>query len=202
MKMRIAPADLLKLFFCSDLHYGHDKDFLFKPRGFADREEHMRFLRNGLAALPPDALVINLGDFCLTCDEKSFREFLFVNQVRWVYLNGNHNAIVNQWRANPPADNLVGFAGDYLEITADKQMIVCFHYPMKSWNSQSRGAWHFHGHVHGAYPESSPFTVNDGKILDVGVENAIKYNGTPFFSFADVCKIMNAKKQVGDGAHH
>ena len=29
-----------KTFFTSDLHFGHNKDFLYKPRGFDNIEEH------------------------------------------------------------------------------------------------------------------------------------------------------------------
>jgi hypothetical protein len=48
---------------------------------------------------------------------------------------------------------------------------------------------HSHSSLDGINPNSSTF----GKILDCGVENSLKYNGTAFFSYEEALDILNAK---------
>jgi len=43
--------------------------------------------------------------------------------------------------------------------------IVLSHYPYARWDRMHYGAWHLHAHCHGRYQFQ-------GKILDVGVDNA------------------------------
>ena len=50
------------------------------------------------------------------------------------------------------------------------------------------------GHSHSNLEIAKPDHYESGKILDVGVDNAIKYNGTAFFSVDEVVDIMSKKK--------
>lgn len=51
------------------------------------------------------------------------------------------------------------------------------------------------GHSHGNYPNIN-VEHKVGKILDCGVDNAKKYNGTPAFTFQEVCAIMKTKEAL------
>ncbi|MSR28471.1 MAG: metallophosphoesterase [Phycisphaerales bacterium] len=43
------------------------------------------------------------------------------------------------------------------------ERIVCFHYPMRTWQGALSGAMHLHGHMHGRFPPL-------GRSRDVGVD--------------------------------
>jgi hypothetical protein len=49
------------------------------------------------------------------------------------------------------------------------------------------------GHSHGNFKDININTDKLGKILDVGVDNAIKHNGNAFFALEDVDAIMKTK---------
>jgi hypothetical protein len=50
------------------------------------------------------------------------------------------------------------------------------------------------GHSHSNLKIANPEHLDGGKILDVGVDNALKYNGSAFFRLEDVVSIMGTKK--------
>jgi len=56
------------------------------------------------------------------------------------------------------------------------------------------------GHAHGSCLEILPEATN-GKVLDVGVDVAMKHHGKPFFWFEDIVRIMN-KKQIAINDRH
>ena len=62
------------------------------------------------------------------------------------------------------------------------------------------GVWHLCGHSHGNYPNINA-DVTQGKILDVGVDNALKLEGLPVFTYEQVWNIMQ-KKEVVVKDHH
>lgn len=55
-----------KIFITSDTHFGHDREFLFSPRGFASIEEHdQEVIRRWNSVVSPDDVVYHLGDVML-----------------------------------------------------------------------------------------------------------------------------------------
>jgi hypothetical protein len=78
-------------------------------------------------------------------------------------------------------------------------MTLC-HFPISIWNHKQHGAMMLTGHSHGNF-EQSNLQSTDSKILDVGVDNAIKYNGNCVFNWNDIKKIMN-KKTIQNLDHH
>jgi calcineurin-like phosphoesterase family protein len=55
-----------KIYFTSDLHFNHSKDFIYEPRGFAnvDQMNEAIILRHNSVVTPEDEVYI-LGDLCL-----------------------------------------------------------------------------------------------------------------------------------------
>ena len=55
-----------KIFITSDTHFGHDREFLFGPRGFTSIEEHdQEVIRRWNSVVGPDDVVYHLGDVML-----------------------------------------------------------------------------------------------------------------------------------------
>lgn len=54
------------VYFTSDLHLGHDKDFIYKERGFDNINSHdIAILKNWNSVVTPDDIVYVLGDLML-----------------------------------------------------------------------------------------------------------------------------------------
>ena len=57
------------IWFTSDFHFGHEKEFLWKPRGFTTWEEHaQKVIENYNSVVRPNDEVYILGDCMLKND--------------------------------------------------------------------------------------------------------------------------------------
>ena len=60
--------------------------------------------------------------------------------------------------------------GHYHEITVNKVKVCLFHFPVEEWHQIHRGAWHFHGHLHGQKGHGG-FEIRDmDRRMDLGVD--------------------------------
>lgn len=77
-----------------------------------------------------------------------------------------------------------------------KQYAQLNHYPVGSWNNMGRNGFMLHGHTHRGYEKGRHESISGGKILDVGVENALAFSGRKNFLFSveDIRAIMEKKK--------
>ena len=80
-----------KIWLTSDLHFGHDKDFIYKPRGFNSIEEHdIAIIQNWNNLVSWDDEVWLLGDCMLNNNESGIRK---LNQLagKIHIICGNHD---------------------------------------------------------------------------------------------------------------
>ena len=79
------------IYFTSDLHLGHNRDFIFGPRGFTNVQDHDEtIIRNWNALIQPDDVVYILGDIMLNDNVKGVRNFNRLNGTKYIIL-GNHD---------------------------------------------------------------------------------------------------------------
>lgn len=195
----------LKLIFVSDLHLGHDKDFVWRSRGFGSAQEYTAYLLDELERIEnkDSTVLVNLGDCCLTSMQiENFDKLASIPFAKHFVINGNHNAGMNFFKDKyPKGYKHVTFAGDYIELNYKKQIMCCMHYPILSWNHKSHNSWAICGHCHGSLNWINPNDDAIGKILDVGVDNALIYGSKPYFTFEEVSEIMS-KKEAKKLDHH
>ena len=81
-----------KIWLTSDLHLGHDKDFIWGPRGFDSVEEHDRtIIKNWNELISWDDEVWVLGDLMLGNNEAGIRKLnQLAGNIRIIY--GNHDS--------------------------------------------------------------------------------------------------------------
>lgn len=91
-KMKINTNDYPRIFFTSDWHLGHNKEFLYGPRGCEGRDEHVKMLIDGINKLAgPNDLIIHLGDMSLTARYEELCQWLLDINCKNVWsLYGNH----------------------------------------------------------------------------------------------------------------
>ena len=184
-----------KLFFWSDLHFGH-KRAAAEWRGFGDDiEAHdQALIKTFNAKVGRNDTTILLGDISFVGAERT-NDLLSQLNGTLVLVRGNHDKALKGLA-------LAQFHSVHSLLTVkangmtdqEARRIVCCHFPMLAWDMQHHGAWHLHGHSHG----SCRYPWTDAKILDVGVD---AYGRFGPLSFQEVSAIMSTRTtQTAD--HH
>ena len=176
----------MTVFFTSDTHFGHASVIRNCERPFATIEEmDAALIARWNAVVGERDTVYHLGDFCFRNDREA-PWYLDRLNGRVHLLEGNHDGDTIKHHAARFASVSV-----IEEITVGGQMIVLCHYPMREWNGCYRGAWHFHGHVHGRL-NHEPL----GHSVDVGADSG----GFRPWSFQEIAELMKDRKTpFGDG---
>jgi calcineurin-like phosphoesterase family protein len=199
------------LYWTTDPHLNHVRDFVWQSRGHNSIEEHREaWIAKVNETLPFDAKLFLLGDFFLNSTPEMVDDVLDrVKCNKIYYLWGNHeNPLQRMYRAQclgllggeegevyPLRYKNLVFVGNYLQIFVGKQPIVMCHFPLRSWNDMKFGAWMLHGHEHNQVEKSTPGWT-EGKILDVGWDEFKKP-----LSFSEIADIMS-KKTIKSEGHH
>lgn len=211
-----------KFLWVSDMHQQHQPSWvdtppLWKSRGFSSIIEHDSWLRDQWHTIvDADTIVFNLGDSVFS-DPKGER---FRQLTMWSgdqrLVNGNHwsgqkqiydgaiSAAVLPGAARwiyPVKVNNLTYMGDQLHVFIDGQSVYMQHYAPYIWPELGAGGFACCGHSHGRAVDLNPDCVTFGKALDIGVDNAIAFNGTPFFSWDEVKRIMSHKPVVKRDHH-
>lgn len=151
-----------QIWFCSDFHFGHNKDFIYKHRGFSSIEEH------------DEKLIENFNSKVKECDKTYFLgDFSFSNNIgkylnrlngKFICINGNHDKSLISYYKNTKQNKIESFIYGFLDTYINNQPITLCHFPMRFWEKSHYGAWHLHGHIH----DKTDF---EGKVLNVSMDN-------------------------------
>ena len=211
--LKFPKAQFPKLVFISDMHYTHDREFLWGDRGFASVEKHDAFLiENWHKHIDEDTVVFNLGDVVFRDPDAKKFEFISNLPCKAHYmLFGNHNSgskevykakvksilgdqMGEDFELYPVPHNNVIFCGEDLAIRVGKKEIHMSHFPKRIWDHMAGygKSIHLSGHSHGSDEERNVASTK-GRCLDVGVENALKYSGNIFFTYDEIIDIMETK---------
>lgn len=157
------------VYFTSDTHFSHKNIVLGTStwseksgcRPFQTVEEHDEtILTNINDMVKEDDILYHLGDFVFG-KNKGTSLIELKKKLRCKLVNGcrgNHDLPLDDIRRVYPQ------IYDYLEVKMKGRFIVLCHYPIISWNHQSRGSYMLHGHCH------STLKNPKGRMLDVGLE--------------------------------
>jgi len=200
-----------KVFFVSDLHICHAKDFLLNPRGYKTADEAKEhIIQEWNKVVGHDDVVFNLGDLVVGAGNNSVFEAKEIirrlNCKNHYFIDGNHMAGTkqiyrdelknqygldsNQVELHPLAWEKFVFLGNYAEIVVDRQLICLSHYAISGWNEMKTSLM-LHGHEHCGVPDNPTL-----RRIDVGwdlMRRPIEFN--------EIKRLMEKKvpKSVG---HH
>lgn len=194
LKINKDPGDIA---FISDLHWHHDKPFLWGKRGYASSAEHDAGVIVRWNEVCTDrSVVFHLGDLVFK-DPKGDEFMGLVRQLRFETLFlclGNHNsgskAIYQFWlktaypdvvmnggemyplsfRPDEASPRRIVFLPEYAEAFINGQHVVMCHFPIIAHNRVGHRSWFLTGHSHGSCPITNVDTAS-GLRLDVGVES-------------------------------
>lgn len=101
----------MKIWLTSDTHFGHERDFLYSPRGFDSVGLHdQEVIRRWNQVVSPDDIVYHLGDVMLN-DNNHGMECLRQLNGHIKIIRGNHDTDT-RWRLYPTLENVevIGWA--------------------------------------------------------------------------------------------
>lgn len=148
-----------RIWFTSDLHFGHKAMLKHCNRPFKDVDEMDRVLiQNWNDWVEDKDHVFVLGDLSFRSNTDTLAILGELKGTKYL-IRGNHDHRLS----STVLSMFDGGVADYHEIDVDNQRIVLCHFAFRSWNRMHYGSWNLHGHSHG---NLEPF----GKQLDVGVD--------------------------------
>jgi calcineurin-like phosphoesterase family protein len=211
-----------KLLFFSDLHYNHNPQTWTSPkpyesRGFTSIEDFNQwFYKKWYELVDENTIVFDLGDThfkdprCL-----EFERFSRLPCKEHYLVWGNHfsgakqtyiQEVKKQYNIEnkhvyPLKYNNITFVGDTLSCFIDSKAVFMQHFAPYIWPEIHKGGYALCGHSHGNCKEINIKPSALGRILDIGMDNAIKYNKSPFFSWQEIQKILDSK-EINKKDHH
>lgn len=136
---------LSKIFYISDLHFGHSNIIRYDHRPYKNANEmDQDLIKKWNDAVSDEDIVYILGDISWHNEPKTVEIFKQL-KGRKILIKGNHDYISNVLAKC--FDRIV----DYAEINDNGTKVVMSHYPMPFWNGQFRDTVHLYGHVHNSH---------------------------------------------------
>lgn len=91
--LKIKQTNDQKVYWVSDTHFNHNKDFVYGARGFKSSQEHTDAIIDKINELVrPNDILFHAGDFCLNTEENGFNSLLARILCQNIYMTwGNHN---------------------------------------------------------------------------------------------------------------
>jgi calcineurin-like phosphoesterase family protein len=214
IKIKKKRKDYDQILWIGDTHFGHNKPFLWEPRGFKSSEEHDEWLQDQIDSVSPDSLIIHCGDTGLSVGSERIKDFMLTFPCETLMIKGNHNSGVQQlYQEHLPegfqncelypiriTPNITLMGYEFL-LDIDHHKFYVRHMAPLIWPEQNRNRVSIIAHSHSNLKQANPDGNGFGKMLDVGVENAKRYNGTAFFKLEEVVDIMS-RKETSHFDHH
>ena len=130
----------------SDTHFGHDKDFIWKARGFSSVEEmNNTIIERWNEVVKDEDIVYHLGDVMLGNIDDGIRTISKLNGIIKVAI-GNHDT---ENRINK-FNNLTNFNSIQFgyRLKYGKKTFILTHYPTLTGNFDNSKTYSIHGHTH------------------------------------------------------
>lgn len=201
IEMKFTEQQKHKLFFTSDLHYGHanicraTSKWLEGYRDFDSLEEMNETIVNNINKyVKEDDYLFNLGDLVFG-DKSNLIDLVNKINCKNVYITyGNHDYLLTNGKPlninkNINPKSLFSKCDHQFNLSVNKKHIVLGHFPFAVWDGSHYGSWNLHGHCHGTFKDTKP------NQLDVGIDSAYAIFGEyKPFSYYEINEILNKIK--------
>ena len=154
-------------YFTSDLHIGHDKNFIWQSRGFSSVAEHDReILKRWNSVVTDNDTVYILGDLCMSADEKEWNTIFKNLTGNKIFIRGNHDTD-NKMIKYIKDYNMKYLGMAYLFHYSKKKKFLLTHYPTLVGNYKDpRFFWNLSGHTH----SQDKFQYSYGNVYNVALD--------------------------------
>jgi calcineurin-like phosphoesterase family protein len=139
--------NMAEIWLTSDTHFGHDKDFIWRPRGFESIQEmNDEIIARWNSVVARDDIVYHLGDVMLGDNNVGLELLKQLNGKIYLAL-GNHDTdarIDKYWWESDIIDVQMGY-----RLKAGKKTLTLSHYPQIVANGNDpKPVYSIHGHTH------------------------------------------------------
>lgn len=156
------------IWFTSDWYFGHNKDFIYKNRGFSSIEEMNEIIiENFNKVVKPGDIVYCLGDCLLGNQEEGLKAIKRLNHdnITFYLAIGNHDTLnkIQQFKNN----NIFNDIQIAFSFPIKKRLILLSHFPFVTVtdNDSNRRIFSLHGYTH-----STNYKSNIINAYNVGVD--------------------------------
>ena len=164
----------LKIFITSDWHFNHDREFVWKERGFSSVEEmNEEIIRRHNSIVQPHDLVYVLGDNCLGGGSEEMlaanKELIKRLNGKLIMINGNHDTD-RRIEMYKYCRNVFDTGRDALRFKYKKYHFFLCHFPMLTANydeGPKEVLLNLHGHTH----QKTNFTEGSWSNYHVGMDS-------------------------------
>ena len=165
-KIQISLKEGQKLFYTSDLHFGHRNVIRFCSRPVRD-EKHMRevLIENWNRVVGKEDIVVDLGDLCWFDSNKEIQKIYKQLNGTIFQQMGNHDS-KKGFREMPSHVKLVDDITMYLITLPDSPTVyevTASHFPLMTWSGRERSkSMNLFGHIH-----TTPHNMREGFDMDL-----------------------------------
>lgn len=158
------------IFFTSDTHFGHNRGFIYEPRGFSSMEEHDEtIIENWNKIVKPDDIVYHLGDVMLGDSEYGAKCISRLNgKINLIFGNHDTDSRIKIYHSDCPNIITGGFAD---RISYEGYHFFLSHYPTNTANLDDSGLkktmLNLHGHTH----QKTDFIMDNPYQYHVGIDS-------------------------------
>ena len=167
-----------KIFVTSDTHFGHDREFVWGPRGFSSIEEHdAAIIANWNSVVGLDDIVYHLGDVMLKDNEHGMNCLRQLNGTIYI-VPGNHDTATRLKlydtleNVHVLTSNIPGLKTGAIYLKHNKYNLYLSHHPTMTSNLEKAPHLGLHlinlyGHTH----QQKPFYSDIPYMFHVGMDS-------------------------------
>ena len=187
-----------KVFFTSDLHFGHERVIQFDNRPFTSVEEmDAELIQRWNKKVGKGDLVYVLGDLIWKSRNGDAHKLIESLNGQIILIKGNHDRFLH----NAPAKKALAGIKDYDDIVValedgTQKRCILSHYFIPMYNGHRYQAIHLHGHSH--FTEEAKIEVDFAKwMTEQGIKNEIYNVGCMYWNYEPVTldEILNNKEK-------
>lgn len=161
----------MQIWIISDTHFSHQREFLYKPRGFTTiTEMNEAIVENWNNKVKSEDLIFHLGDLCLSDNKDAIKYIKQLNgTIKWI--RGNHDGVNRVLEIQEACSN-IHLIGDMNTSWASLEKIKGYslylsHYPtmvgsLEDMSPLNKRLINLHGHLHSKnkFYQDIPFMYN------------------------------------------
>lgn len=136
----------------SDLHFGHNREFIYKPRGFNSIQEHDEtIIEHWNSVVAPEDEVYILGDLMLNNNQHGIECLKRLNGIK-SFVRGNHDTDTRLDLYMDEQGANIAYCGDAFTLKYKKYHFYLSHYPTLTGNLEKESlkqmTLNIFGHTH------------------------------------------------------
>ena len=179
----------MAIYLTSDWHFGHDREFIWKARGYSSVEEMNEIqIEKFNSLVQPDDTVYILGDLMLGNNDEGIKCLKQLNGNKY-FVRGNHDTDVRVNLYMDEQNANIGFLGDATTLKYKKYHFYMSHFPTLTGNLEKESLHQMTLNLYGHTHQTTNFYEDRPYMYHVGVDS---HNGYPVL-LDDIIEQMKIK---------